>query len=193
MILTKAKLDEAHELSFGLSVMGTAAKAENVRFVIEGKEFDISIPCTRNGDDVTVSIPKLKGILESGNYDVRMEVVVDGRIFTPLNESIEFEPLIEFDVKKGKAESIKEGVRVTLKTPSVSEDSKDKVKMRSPLEESLRKMMEEGYDVAKTKDIYTIKKDEGYIGVVRQDGQVVMFEETQLTFAHLQRELAKCP
>ena len=189
MILTKAKLDEAHELTFDLDIFGTSEKAENVRFVIENKDFEISIPCLREGKEVKVAIPKLKGILESGNYDVRMEVVVDGRIFTPLNESIEFEPLIEFDVKKGKAESVKEGVRVTLKTPTVSEDSKDPQK--NPLEESLRKVMEDGLDVTKTKDLFTIKKGDAYLGIVKEDGDIVMFEQPQLTFGGVMRMMEK--
>ena len=188
MILSKCKLDEAQELSFDLAIFGTSEQAEQVRFVIEGKDYDISIPCTRNGEDLKVTIPKLKGIVESGSYDVRMEVILDGRIFTPLKESIEFEQLVEFGVKKTKSEPIKEGVRVTMKTNPVSEDTKNK-QGTTQLEESLRKVMEEGFDVTKVNDVFTIKEGENYIGVIDKSGNIKKSDKSFTTFSEMSKAL----
>lgn len=167
MILTKAKLDEAQELEFQMEVFGTPEQAEQVRFVIESTNFSVMIPCNRDGQNLKVTIPKLKGILESGSYDVRMEVILDGRIFTPLKESIEFEPLVEFDVKKTKAGAVKEGVRITPKT-AMSEDSRPS--KNASMEQYLRQVMEEGFEVTKVNDQFVIKAGDLYAGIISENG-----------------------
>jgi hypothetical protein len=187
MILTKAKLDEAQELEFSMEVFGTPEQAEQVRFVIENKDFGVTIPCIREGQNIKVTIPKLKGIFESGEYSVKMEVILDGRIFTPLKESIEFEPLVEFDVKKTKSESIKEGVRVTMKTPVVSEDSKQKTS--NGLEESMRKVMEEGKDVSRIQDRFVIKEGDSYVGTISKSGKINMATKPYTNFSEMMKEL----
>jgi hypothetical protein len=187
MILTKAKLDEAQELEFTMEVFGTPEQAEQVRFVIENKDFGITIPCVRDGQNVKVTIPKLKGIFEAGEYSVRMEVVLDGRIFTPLTESIEFEPLVEFDVKKTKAESVKEGVRVTMKQPVASEDTKPKAK--NALEEAMRKVMEEGKEVSKIKDTFVIKENDQYAGIITKQGEVKLAKVLHSNYSDMIKSL----
>jgi hypothetical protein len=189
MILTKAKLDEAQELEFSMEVFGTPEQAEEVRFVIENKDFGVTIPCIREGQNIKVTIPKLKGIFESGEYSVRMEVILDGRIFTPLKESIEFEPLVEFDVKKTKAETIKEGVRVTMKTPVVSEDKKEKKVGNNKLEEAMRKVMEEGKDVSRIQDRFVIKEGDSYCGIITKSGEIRMAGKQYTNFTEMMKTL----
>ena len=189
MILTKLQLNESTELEFAIEIFGTPEKTSSVRFVIEGKGYDVSIPCTVDGENVKVVIPKLKGIMESGEYAARLECVIDGKIFTPLNESVEFLPLVEFDVKKTKAAAVKEGVKVAVKskTPMLSEDLKDK--KSSKIEEMLKAVMEEGYDVSRVEDKFIIKSGDAYRGVISQDGTTQISEKKHMTLKALLEDL----
>ena len=51
MLLGKLELTESTDLEFGLDVFGTSDPAQSARFVIEGKDFDISCKCKiENGE-----------------------------------------------------------------------------------------------------------------------------------------------
>lgn len=164
MILQKMKLDEANVLEFDLQVFGTDQKDKEVRFVIEGKDFSILCPCKEDENGISVKIPKLKGILSAGVYESKLEVVIDGKIFTPLNEAIELQPLIEFDVETKAVNPIKEGVTVSMKnaTPSF-EDSKPN---------NFKVAMDEGYQIEKVGGFSALKKDGKYWGFVSEKALV---------------------
>ena len=102
-ILAQLELNEASEVDFGIEIHGTTEASSEIRFIIEGPQYGILCKCVDNNGVITASIPKLKGILPAGTFDARLEVVVDGKFFTPLSESIEFKPLVEFDVTSTKA------------------------------------------------------------------------------------------
>lgn len=171
MILSKLQLNESTELEFSLDVYGTPEKATKVRFVVEGDGFDLSIPCNIDGNSVKVIIPKLKGILESKEYAVRLECVIDDRLFTPLSESVEFMPLVELDVKKTKVEPVKEEVKVAVKTTIVSEDKKAAEK--TTLESTLRTILQNGFDVSKVGSQMVVKSGSKYVGLVSESGKWV--------------------
>jgi hypothetical protein len=163
MILGKFQLTESTELEFQMDIYGTTEKANQVRFVIEGKDFDISCRCNVDKGEIKAVIPKLKGILESGVYDTRLEIVVDNKIFVPLKESVEFEPNIEFGVQKKGATAIKEGVKVSLKAPIHSEDI-----TVNPLQEEMTKLESSGYEVVDMNGFRVIKKSRLYHGIVSE-------------------------
>lgn len=159
MILGKLDLQEAAELDFEVEVFGTAEKASDIRFVIEGDDFDIVCKCKEENGNIKVVVPKLKGILPSGVYESRLECIVGGKIFTPLRESIEFNPSIEFGIKsKGKKE-VKEGVKVKV----VSEDSQT-----SKLQGNISKAIKEGYDVVEMNGFNIMKMNDKYCGIVNE-------------------------
>ncbi len=187
MILTKLQLNESTELEFAIEVFGTPEKASTVRFVIEGKGYDISIPCEVNGENVKVVIPKLKGVMEAGEYAARLECVIDGKIFMPLNESVEFLPLVEFDVKKTKAEPVREGVKVEFKAMAIGEDIKEK--QPTKLETTLRTVMEEGFDVSRIEDKFVIKNGDYYRGIITMEGDIDSTDTDHLTLKALVEEL----
>jgi hypothetical protein len=186
MILSKLKLDESTELEFSIEIFGTPEKSSDVRFVIESSEFNLSIPCKVNGTTVTATIPKLKGILNSGEYSAKLECILDGKIFTPLNESVEFDALVEFEVKPQKAETIKEGVRITPKFTS-HEDSRP-IQVPSKLEESLRKLMEDGFDITRIDEKFIIKSNDLYVGIVETSGEIKMAKKSFHTHKELIEE-----
>lgn len=105
-ILAQLELNEASEVDFGLEIHGTAEASSEIRFIIEGPQYGIICRCVENNGVITASIPKLKGIIPAGTFDAKLEVVVDGKFFTPLKESIEFKPLVEFDVTSAKAKPV---------------------------------------------------------------------------------------
>lgn len=102
-ILAQLELNESSEVDFGIEIHGTTEASSEIRFIIEGPQYGIVCKCTENNGIITARIPKLKGILPAGTFDAKLEVVVDGKFFTPLKESIEFKPMVEFDVTSTKA------------------------------------------------------------------------------------------
>lgn len=117
-ILAQLELNEASEVDFGIEIHGTTEASSEIRFIIEGPQYGILCKCTDNNGVITASIPKLKGILPAGTFDARLEVVVDGKFFTPLKESIEFKPMVEFDVTSAKAKPV-QGLKVETKNIKV--------------------------------------------------------------------------
>ncbi len=116
MLLAQLELNEAAEVEFGIEIHGTAEKTSDIRFIIEGPTYGIVCKCTESNGTITASIPKLKGILPAGQFDAKLEVVIDGKYFVPLRESIEFKPLVEFDVTSTKARPT---VETTVSTRAV--------------------------------------------------------------------------
>lgn len=174
MLLGKLDLFEQTELEFGLEVFGTSEQTQSVRFVIEGGEFEILCKCNVANGEVKAIIPKLKGILPAGVYEARLEAIVGDKIFFPLREQIEFNPLVEFDVKTKKVEQIKEGVKVTTKSPIVSEDSKVSP---SRLEQNIKKAISQGFEVSKINEQYIMKHGDKYIGIISENTILTSDEE----------------
>lgn len=122
-MITQLKLDESTKLEFGVSVTG-ADSAPKARFIIEGKDFGIMLHCRNVNESAEVEIPQLKNILPAGEYPVRLEVMIDNKIYTPLQEQIVFEPSIEIATKQKPVQAIKESVKVakvTVKKTAIDE------------------------------------------------------------------------
>jgi hypothetical protein len=168
MILGKLELTENTDMAFGLDVFGTTESAQSARLVIEGPQFDVSCHCKIENGEVIATIPKLKGILQAGVYESRLEVVVDGKLFCPLREQIELNPLIEFDVKTKKISAVKEGVKVTTRAKIVSEDTRSAEPTMSGLEKNVQKCITEGYEVSKVGEHYIMKKGDLYAGLISE-------------------------
>ena len=80
-------LDEDNELKFNVAVEGSAEGSVKSRFIIsKASGFDLCFEgrSTSSGE-VEVDVHSLKGILKEGDYKARLEVLVDDRIFIPLN------------------------------------------------------------------------------------------------------------
>ena len=158
MILDKLQLNEQQIITFGISVFGTTESPSSIRFVIEGKEFDVICRCKQVGEDLQVSIPPLKGIIEAGEYQTRLEVIIGDKIFTPLKESIEFNPLVEFGVVK-KNKRISEGVEIKVSKAS-SKDTKDT---------QLDELTKNGYSVNKINGFNILKHGDLYAGFISEN------------------------
>jgi hypothetical protein len=188
MILGKLELTEQTDMSFGIEVYGTTEQTQNVRLVLEGPDFDIACKCKVEGGEVTAHIPKLKGILPAGVYESRLEVIIDGKIFTPLKEQIELNPLIEFDVKTKNVSAVKEGVKITARNVKVvSEDTRP---AESKLEKNIQKAIKEGYEVSKVGDNYVMKKNDLYVGLISEK-KIIKSDVEYATLSNLIDGLSK--
>jgi len=79
-------LDDENEVRFSLEIEGAAPTDVHASMILEGKKgYSLSFPGTPvDGGEVEVVVPPLKSILSEGTYKARLEVVVDDRLFVPL-------------------------------------------------------------------------------------------------------------
>lgn len=183
MILGKLALNEVQTISFGINVFGTSQAPTDIRFIIENESFDIVCKCKQNGDDLEVNIPQLKGILESKKYQTRLEVIIGDKIFTPLRESIEFNPLVEFGVQKKTISLVKEGVEIKVNATS-SETKKTK------LQENIE-LVKNDYEIREINGFNVLVKNEKYHGFVNETTIVEAGGEGYDTLAELVEALSK--
>jgi hypothetical protein len=90
-------LDEENELRFNVTAEGTDATASvKSRMVLESSKMDLVFQGTTiPGGEVSVIVPSLKGVLSEGLYNTRLEVVIDDRIFTPLQLTANFKQSVK--------------------------------------------------------------------------------------------------
>lgn len=99
------KSNDSTNLSFEMGIEGNATTVNKVCLVLETqKGFDIRIPAEFVSGNVNATIPVLEGILESGEYPMSLEVQIDGKVYTPLQESVTIETPVS--VKAKLAESV---------------------------------------------------------------------------------------
>ena len=85
-------LDNDNELRFKVNIESTRPGDSSCRLMLESHDVEYGFRGTTTSDgEVAVTIPPLKNILKEGIYDTRLEVIVDDKIFTPLEMKINFE------------------------------------------------------------------------------------------------------
>ena len=176
MILAKLNLDEEAQLEFAVQVIGNSNITERKsRFFIEGAEFNIECQAVQVGETITVTVPKLKNILGPGVYNSKLEVIIEGRLFTPLESKIELLPTVDFFVQPVKTVQVAEAVSVqaSVKMPLVEAAPK---KVRKVRKSKLDKLIDEGFTVLKEGKNSFITKNDKYYGLVTARGP--LFTET---------------
>jgi hypothetical protein len=123
MSIANLKLDESTKLEFGVSITGTN-DIPKTRFVIEGTNFSVSYPCKQTSEGVEVEISELRNVLPSGTYPVRLEVVIENKIYIPFKDSITFEPFVEIQTKPMAVNSVvKESIKIGQVTVKKQEET----------------------------------------------------------------------
>ena len=126
-------LDNENEMTFNVVIEGTRPGEPLCRLMIENEDMSFSM----QGDflpnnEVSILVPPLKGILKEGNYDSYLEVLVDDRVFIPLEMKINFEESIkvvaESVSKKKKPRLSATASLVNATTRKKEKDSKVNVK-----------------------------------------------------------------
>tara|TARA_A100001011_G_scaffold302454_1_gene316156 strand:- start:1848 stop:2369 length:522 start_codon:yes stop_codon:yes gene_type:complete len=92
MEVIELDLDDENEMTFKVQIEGTRPGVPLCRLMIEGSEMTHSIQGDFQPDnEVVIVIPPMKTILKEGNYDCYLEVLVDDRVFIPLEMKMNFE------------------------------------------------------------------------------------------------------
>lgn len=112
MSVAKIKLDESTKLEFGVQITGAEGKP-NARFVIEGTDMSVTYPCHRmSGGGIEVEVGNLKNVFPAGEYPVRLEIIIENKIFIPYEDTIILEPNVHVTSKPTGIKEVKESVQV---------------------------------------------------------------------------------
>jgi hypothetical protein len=89
------KLDERNDIRFDVSITSSEHSSEgpNVqsRFICENGEFEFAFPATITEDGgLQVIVPAMSNLISEGVYHTRLEVIVDGKHFVPLELKTKF-------------------------------------------------------------------------------------------------------
>lgn len=143
-------LDNENEMTFNVIIEGTRPGEPLCRLMIENDDMSFSM----QGDflpnsEVSIVVPPLKGILKEGTYDSYLEVLVDDRVFIPLEMEINFEQTV-----KVMAETVKRKKRKVLKASAslVSTNIKNNNNKES------RKVIMDVQPIEENKSIHPAKK-----------------------------------
>lgn len=91
-------LDEDNELRFGVAVEGAESGNITCRMVLESPNSAMGIIFpgrSVDGGEVKVMVPSLKSFLNEGIYPMKLEVLVDDRVFTPLSMNVELKQSVK--------------------------------------------------------------------------------------------------
>lgn len=89
-------LDNDNEMTFNVTIEGTRPGEPLCRLMIENEDISFSMQGEfLPNNEVSILVPPLKGILKEGKYDSYLEVLVDDRIFVPLEMKINFEQSVK--------------------------------------------------------------------------------------------------
>lgn len=151
MELPSLKLDQTNELVFELSIQGT--KSEPIfRFVCETNDMAFSFDGKRGSDgEVMFSLPPLEEKLSPGSYDGHLEVIIENKLFVPMEMPLVFE---------SGARVVTESVRVVQKDKAPIENesgiqvvgiktSGSKVSVAKKKDSSMGKTLREVYEARK--------------------------------------------
>ncbi|MDB4337531.1 hypothetical protein OAA09_00775 [bacterium] len=108
-------LDNDNELLFKVVVEGSRPADSECRLMLERSDFAYSFSGKVSDDgEVSVRIPSLKKSLSEGSYKARLEVLVDDRIFVPLEFNANFKQSL-----KVTAESVSKSSKKTSSASAV--------------------------------------------------------------------------
>lgn len=109
-------LDTDNELAFSVEIEGAEDTSVKSQFIIEGpRGINLSFEGQASSGEVLVEVPSLKGMVKEGVYDTRLEVIVDDRIFTPLEMRTSLKPSVKVEAAvKTSRKTVAPGVKASL-------------------------------------------------------------------------------
>ncbi len=107
-------LDDDNEIRFGVNVEGSEKHDVKCRLTMEASNaMSLFFPGNRLSDgEVQVIVPSLKNVLKEGVYPVKLEVLIDDRIFVPLEMSMNIRPSVRVTAE-ARVMPTQRGTRVT--------------------------------------------------------------------------------
>lgn len=158
-------LDNENEMTFNVVIEGTRPGEPLCRLMIENEDMSFSM----QGDflpnnEVSIIVPPLKGILKEGDYDSYLEVLVDDRVFIPLEMKINFEQSIKV-VAESKSQKKKKRLNASA--------SLVKTKTRNTVKKSSSEVFNESIDNQESpKSIHPAKR--------RRDERIQKLSDTDI-------------
>jgi hypothetical protein len=78
-------LDTDNSLAFSVDIAGAAGSSVRSQFIVEGPNgISFCFGGRNEGKEIHVEIPVLKNMISEGKYSTRLEVIIDDRVFVPL-------------------------------------------------------------------------------------------------------------
>ncbi len=100
-------LDTENELKFTVAIEGAHEANVRSQFILEGpKGINLCFEGRPDGGEIAVDVPSLKGMLREGLYNTRLEVIVDDRVFTPLQMQANLKPAIKVEAVVRTAQKV---------------------------------------------------------------------------------------
>lgn len=96
------EIDKESSFTLEMKIDGEVSSAEppKMRFSIVHEGITLSLNAKRVDNGVyEINVPKLKGILEAGEYEANVEVFIDGKHFIPLKETVKLKQEMKPTVK----------------------------------------------------------------------------------------------
>ena len=107
------EIGKANEITFKVAINGTSATPQ-VRLVIETPDAELGFNCNQ-GDDYWFSQVFIPEDTKAGDYTMRVEVVINNRLFTPVKKTVTIANSIKITTEN-----------VTLPTPTQTPDQTSK-------------------------------------------------------------------
>tara|TARA_R110000850_G_scaffold245317_2_gene370173 strand:+ start:132 stop:635 length:504 start_codon:yes stop_codon:yes gene_type:complete len=105
-----------------LKSYGDINSITEVSLVIESKQFDYKFNGKIIDETVVVNIPKLQGLIESGDYVATLNVIADNdKYFRPYVGSVSFGEVGKVNVAEAKVSSVNSNIEVEI----IHEEKKD--------------------------------------------------------------------
>ena len=100
-------LDTENELKFTVAIEGAHEANVRSQFILEGpKGINLCFEGRPADGEIAVDVPSLKGMLREGLYNTRLEVIVDDRVFTPLQMQANLKPAIKVEAVVRTAQKV---------------------------------------------------------------------------------------
>lgn len=121
------EIDKESSFTLEMKIDGEVNSKEppKMRFSIVSEGVTLSLNAKRVDNGVyEINVPKLKGMLEAGEYEANVEVFIDGKHFVPLKETVRLKQEVKPTVK------ISEAVKTTKTEPEITIES---IQVRKPV------------------------------------------------------------
>lgn len=117
--MVKINLKEGTDLEFDMLIEGNINKLESLGLCIQEDKFELKLPCVFANSKVSCSIPILEGIVLPGEKTISLEVVIDGKVYRPFEQTVEFEKPVSIQTHLATIEESTKTPVVAMRAMSV--------------------------------------------------------------------------
>ena len=146
-------LDKPNLLEFSVDIQNNTNKLDKASFIIECNGYDISLPITYSENKAIVNIPVLKDIVEAGNRQIRMEMILGGVVYTPFKDILEFVKEVAITVEDVKSIPSQCDTVIVVETRDIKSEVIDEHKIVEVIKEKseFTKLLEDAFHHLKNK------------------------------------------